>query len=213
MHSKFRRLAPDKLQAAKKVINDMEAMSICQKASSPWSSHLHIVAKKYGSLRPCSDYRRLNMMTEPDHYPLPNIADVTTHRHGAKIFSKLDLLKGYYQISMHPDDIPKTAITTPFSTYIFNNSCFGLRNAGATFQRMIDTVLGDLPLCFAYVDDIVIFSSNPEEHWHHLHQVLERLRSAGLILHHDKCVFGTKEIDFLGHHISAGESCCGLCLS
>ena len=132
--SKFRRLAPDKLQAAKKIFSDMETMGICQKASSPWASPLHIVTKKDDSLCPCDDYRRLNMVTEPDHYPLPNIADVTTYLHGAKIFSKLDLLKGYYQAPMHPDDIPKTAITTPFGTYTFNYSCFGLRNAGATLQ-------------------------------------------------------------------------------
>ena len=109
--SKFHRLAPDKLQATKKVFHDMEAMGICQMASSPWSSPLHIVAKKDCSLRPCGDYRRLSKMTEPDHYPLPNIVDITTYLHGAKIFSKLDLLKGYYQVPMHPDDIPKTVPT------------------------------------------------------------------------------------------------------
>ena len=120
--SKFRRLAPDKLQATKKIFRHMETMGICQsqKTSSPWASPLHIVTKKDGSLRPCDDYRRLNMVTKPDHYPLPNIADVTTYLHGAKKFSKLDLLKGYYQVLMHPDDIPKTAITTPFGTYSFN---------------------------------------------------------------------------------------------
>ena len=142
------------------------------------------------------------MATEPDRYPLPNIADVTTYLQGAKIFSKLDLLKGYYQVPMHPDDIPKTAITTPFGTYTFNYSCFGLRNAGATFQRIIDTVLGDIPFCVAYVDGILVFSSTTEEHWRHLHLVLERLCSTGLVLRHDKCIFGAKEIDFLGHHIT-----------
>ena len=201
--SKFRRLAPDKLQAVKKIFCDMETMGICQKASSPWASPLHIVTKKDGSLRPCDDYRCLIMVTEPDHYPLPNIANVTTYLHGTKIFSKLDLLKGYYQVPTHPDDIPKTAITTPFGTYTFNYSCFGLRNAGATFQRIIDTVFGDLPFCVAYVDDILVFSSTTEEHWRHLHLILERLRSIGLVLQHDKCVFGAKEIDFLGHHITS----------
>ena len=200
--SKFRHLAPDKLQATKKIFRFMETMGIFHKASSPWASPLHIVTKKDGSLRPCGDYRRLIMVMEPDHYPLPNIADVTTYLHGAKIFSKLDLLKGYYQVPMHPDDIPKTAITTPLGTYTFNYSCFGLRNAGATFQRMIDTVLGDLPFCIAYADDILVFSSTTEEHWRHLHLVLEQHLSAGLVLRHDKCVFGAKEIDFLGHHIT-----------
>ena len=107
------------------------------------------------------------MQTEPDHYPLPNIADVTSFLHGAKIFSKLDLLKEYYQVPMHPDDIPKTAVTTPFGTFTFNYSCFGLRNAGATFQRMMDGILGDLSFCVCYIDDILIFSSSKEEHVRH----------------------------------------------
>ena len=96
---------------------------------------------------------------------------------------------------MHPDDIPKTAITMPFGSYTFNYSCFGLRNAGATFQWMIDTVLGDLPFCVAYVDDITRLLTLPP-------LVLDRLRSAGLVICHDKYVFGAKEIDFLGHHIT-----------
>ena len=201
--SKFRRLAPDILAAAKKVFQDMEDMGLCQKASSPWSSPLHIVVKKDGSLRPCGDYRRLNMVTEPDHYPLPNIADVTSYLHGAKIFSTLDLLKGYYQVPMNPADIPKTALTTPFGTYTFNYSCFGLRNAGATFQRMMDGLLGDLPFCVSYVDDILVFSANPEDHLRHLRVLLDRLRTAGLVVRHDKCTFGAHEVDFLGHRISA----------
>ena len=201
--SRFRRLAPDRFSAAKKVFQDMERLGICQKASSPWASPLHLVTKKDGSLRPCGDYRRLNVVTEPDHYPLPNIADVTSFLHGAKIFSTLDLLKGYYQVPMNPADIPKTAVTTPFGTFTFNFSCFGLRNAGATFQRMMDDLLGDLPFCVAYIDDILIFSTTPEEHLHHLRIILDRLQSAGLVLRHDKCVFGMKEVDFLGHRISS----------
>ena len=201
--SKFRRLAPDRFVAARKVFQEMEKIGICQKSSSPWSSPLHLVQKKDGSLRPCGDYRRLNMITEPDHYPLPNIADITSFLHGAKIFSTLDLLKGYFQVPMNPADIPKTAITTPFGTYTFNFSCFGLRNAGATFQRMMDDLLGDLPFCVAYIDDILIFSSSPEEHLLHLRTVLQRLQDAGLVLRHDKCTFGAKEVDFLGHRLSA----------
>ena len=166
--SRFRRLPPDRLATTKQVFQDMEALGICQKASSPWASPLHIVVKKDGSFRPCGDYRRLNMITEPDHYPLPNISDITSFLHGAKIFSTLDLLKGYYQVPMNPEDIPKTAITTPFGTYTFNYSCFGLRNAGATFQRMMDDLLGDLPFCVAYIDDILIFSASPAEHLHRL---------------------------------------------
>ena len=171
------------------------------------ASPLHIVVKKDGSLRPCGDYRRLNMQTEPDHYPLPNIADITTFLHGAKIFSKLDLLKGYYQVPMHPGDIPKTAVTTPFGSFTFNYSCFGLRNAGATFQRMMDGILGDLPFCVCYIDDILIYSSDSQQHLQHIATVLDHLQQNGLVVHCDKCVFGAREVEFLGHHLtSAGVS-------
>ena len=161
-----------------------------------------MVLKKDGSYRPCRDYRRLNTITEGDHYPLPNINDVTSFLHGAKVFSKLDLIKGYYQIPMAPEDIPKTAMTTPFGTFTFNYSCFGLRNAGATFQRLMDEILGSLPFCAVYIDDILVFSSSVEEHIKHLKTILQRLREYGLILHPDKCSFGTDNIEFLGHSIS-----------
>ena len=146
----------------------MEKHGLCQKASSPWASSLHIVAKKDGAIRPCGDYRRHNNITEADHYPLPNIADVTSYLHGAAIFSKLDLMKAYFQVPMNPEDIPKSAIVTPFGTYTFNYSCFGLKNAGATFQRLMDDILDDLPFCVCYVDDVLVFSDSKKEHFQHL---------------------------------------------
>ena len=202
VYARFRRLSPDKLTIAKEVFRDLEAQGICQKAASPWSSPLHMVRKKDGSYRPCGDYRRLNNVTEGDHYPLPNISDVTSFLEGAKVFSKLDLTKGYYQIPMAPEDIPKTAVTTPFGTFTFNFSCFGLRNAGATFQRTMDMILGDLPFCTVYIDDILVFSASIDEHLQHLRVVLQRLRDHGLILHPDKCVLAKAEVEFLGHALS-----------
>ena len=160
----------------------MEKQGLCQKASSPWASPLHIVVKKDGTIRPCSDYRRLNNITEADHYPLPN----------------MDLMKGYFQVPMHPEDIPKTAIVTPFGTYTFNYSCFGLKNARATFQRLMDDILGDLPFCVCYVDNVLVFSNSRKQH---LKVVLERLSENGLIAREDKCIFGASEVEFLGHAI------------
>ena len=92
---------------------------------------------------------------EPDHYPMPNIADFTNSIGTARVYSKLDLLKGYFQVPVHPADVPKTAIITPFGSYVFHYSTFGLRNSGATFQRMMDSIFGDLPNVLVYIDDLL----------------------------------------------------------
>ena len=103
---------------------------------------------------------------------------------------------------VNPDDVPKTAITTPFGTYVFHYSTFGLRNSGATFQRMMDQIFGHLLCCKVYIDDILIASENHREHRVHLQSVLELLHINGLVIRRDKCVFGASAIDFLGHDIS-----------
>ena len=203
VHSRFRRLPPAKFQAAKAAFAEMERMGVCQKAGSAWASPLHMVPKPDGTWRPCGDYRRLNAQTVPDHYPLPNIADVTTNLNGAKVFSKLDLLKGYFQVPVHPDDVDKTCIITPFGSYVFYFSTFGLRNSGATFQRLMDTLFGDVPFSIVYVDDILVFSKDHDEHKRHLRVVLRILQENGLIVRPDKCLFGVTSIDFLGHKIDA----------
>ncbi len=107
--SKFRRLDAKKLQAAKAEFEKLEREGIVQRSTSPWASPLHMVIKKDGSWRPCGDFRRLNLVTEPDTYPLPNMLDFSARVSGCKVFSKIDLRKGYYQIPMHPADIRKTA--------------------------------------------------------------------------------------------------------
>ena len=203
VHSRFRRLNPQKLAAAKSAFNEMESMGICAKASSPWASPLHMVTKQDGSWRPCGDYRRLNLISVPDQYPMPNITDLTNNIGNARIFTKLDLLKGYFQVPVHPEDVPKTAIITPFGSYVFYYSTFGLRNSGATFQRLMDSIFGQTSNCLVYIDDLLVFSDTPEEHKQHLRTVLSKLQANGLIVRPDKCVFGAQEVDFLGHRITA----------
>ena len=166
--SKYRRLRPELLQVAKDAFMEMEKMGVCSKAASPWASPLHMTPKKDGTWRPCGDYRRLNLITEPDHYAMPNISDLTSSIGTSRVFSKLDLLKGYFQVPVNPEDEPKTAITTPFGTYVFHYSTFGLRNSGATFQRMMDQIFGHLPYCRVYIDDILVASENHREHREHL---------------------------------------------
>ena len=121
---------------------------------------------------------------------MPNIADFTNSIGNARVFSKLVLLKGYFQVPLHPADMPRTATITPFVSYVFHYSTFVLRNSGATLQRMMDSIFGDLPNVIVYIDDLFIFSENNQELEHHLRETLTRLQRNGLIIRQDKCVFG-----------------------
>jgi hypothetical protein len=201
--SRFRRLDAAKLQAAKAEFAKMEAEGVIRRSDSAWSSPLHMVQKPDGSWRPCGDYRRLNLVTQPDKYPVPNIQDLSARLHGCTIFSKLDLRKGYYQIPMAAADVPKTAVITPFGLFEFLRMPFGLKNAGQRFRRLMDRVLAGLDFVFIYLDDVIVGSRSEEEHLHHLRLVFARLQQFGLVLNMDKCHFGVQEVEFLGHSISS----------
>ena len=201
--SKFRRLDGVKLAAAKAEFLQLEKEGVVQRSSSPWSSPLHMVKKADGSWRPCGDYRRLNMVTVPDAYPLPNMLDFQQHAAGCTVFSKIDLRKGYHQVPVAPEDVQKTAIATPFGLFEYRRMPFGLRNAGNTFQRHMDRAMAELKGCFVYLDDILVASRTDEEHAQQLHHVFQRLRQQGLVINAAKCCFGVSTLDFLGHRVSA----------
>ena len=203
VQSRARRLAPDKLAIAKAEFDKLVKLGVCRRAKSEWASPLMVAPKPGGGWRVCGDYRRLNNQTPDDKYPVRNIHDFTAELQGKRIFSKVDLFKGYHQIPVNKDDVAKTGVITPFGLFVFDRTPFGLKNAGQDFQRMMDEIMADIPHVFVYIDDILIASVTPEEHLHDLKQVFESLSDNGLVVNKAKCVLGQESLEFLGYHLDS----------
>lgn len=201
--AKARRLAPDRLRLAKTEFQTMIELGHLRPSKSNYASPLHMVPKKDSTeWRPVGDYRALNSQTVKDNYNVPNILDFTSELHGTTIYSHIDLVKAYHQIPIHPDDIHKSAIITPFGLFEFTRMQFGLCNAAATFQRFMDKITRDLPFVYVFVDDILVASRSPEEHLEHLKILFDRLQQHGLSLKPSKCIFGVSSLEFLGVKVS-----------
>lgn len=195
------RLSPLELAEVERQVKALLAEGLIEPSSSPYGAPILFVNKPDGSLRLCLDYRKLNSLTEKNRYPLPRIDQLMDQLRSAKVFSSMDLQSGYHQIRISPEDVPKTAFRTPFGHYQFKVLSFGLTNAPATFQNVMNDIfreqLGKFVL--VYIDDIVIFSSSPEEHLAHLECVLQILQKEKLFARLRKCHFEKSEIKFLGH--------------
>ena len=189
---------------ARKQISDMLAQNIIQPSSSPWSSPIVLVRKKDGQLRFCVDYRKLNQITRGDCHPLPRIDDTLDALKNAKLFTTLDCRNGYWQIPVALEDRQKTAFVTQGGLYEFLRMPFGLSTAPQTFQRAIEIILSGLnfEICLCYLDDVIIYSENFEQHCMRLTTVLSRFRQHNLRVKLAKCTFAAKTVKFLGHVIS-----------
>ena len=174
-------------------------------SDSPYSSNVVLVRKKDGSLRFCIDFRKLNSRTVKDAYNLPRVNDTIDTLIGSKYFSKLDLHSGYWQVEIDEADKHKTAFTIGnLGFFECNRMAFGLTNAPATFQRLMECCMGEMNLkeCLIFLDDILIFSETFEEHISRLEAVFSRLKQHGLKLKASKCEFFKTSVRYLGHVVS-----------
>jgi hypothetical protein len=195
------KVTEEKDKIIKKEVEEMLKNGVIEKSYGSWSSPVVLVKKKTGEIRFCIDYRRVNSITKVDAFPLPRIDNLLEKFREAKWFTSVDLASGYWQIAMEEKDKEKTAFVCRYGLYQWNVMPFGLTNAPATFQRMMNEIFMEYLDDFmaVYLDDIIIYSKNWEEHLEHIKKVFEKLREANLKMKLKKCEFAMRNIKFLGH--------------
>ena len=199
-----RRLAPHRRRLVDEEVDKMLEGGVIEPATGPWAAPVVLVKKKDGTMRFCVDYRRLNSATIKDAYPLPRIDDSLDTLGGSRWFSTMDLVSGYWQVAMAPEDREKTAFSTHRGLFQFTVMPFGLCNAPGTFERLMEVAMRGLQWtsCLVYLDDIVVFSRDFGDHLERLGEVLTRLTDAGLKVKPSKCTLARKKVAFLGHVVS-----------
>lgn len=206
IRDRYNRIPPKLYQEVRGLLNNMLENGIIKESYSPWAAPVVLVRKKDGTLRFCVDYRRLNSVTHKDSYPLPRIEESLASLKKSRVFSTLDLAHGYWQVGVHPADKEKTAFVTPTGLYEFNRMPMGLCNAPGTFQRLVESCLGDqnFETLLLYLDDIIVFSPSFEAHIAHLDLVFSRLGDFGLKVKLSKCSLFQSQVHYLGHVIAEG---------
>ena len=201
-----RNIPPSMYTEVKEHLQGLLEANIIRKSKSPWSSNVVLCRKKNNELRMCVDYRQLNLRTKKDSYSLPRIEDILNALSGNKFFTILDMKSGYHQIEMYEPHKERTAFTVgPLGFFEFNRMPFGLVNAPATYQRLMEECFFGLHLdiCYIYLDDLIIFSKTFEEHVDRLKKIFQRLREVNLKLSPKKCEFIKKKVRYVGHIVSS----------
>jgi len=200
-----RRVPMHQQETMRKHVEEMLQHGVVKPFTSPWASPIVLVKKKDGTARFCVDYRKLNDVTRKDAYPLPRIDETLDALSGSKVFTTLDLASGYWQVEMSAADREKTAFATRHGLFEFQVMPFGLCNAPGTFQRLMEFVLAGLQWqkCLVYLDDVIVYGRDFDEHLERLAEVFRRFRQAGLKLKPSKCCFLRPRVPYLGHVISA----------
>ncbi|KAH9778034.1 Endonuclease [Citrus sinensis] len=198
------RMAPIELKELKVQLQELLDKGFIRPSVSPWGAPVLFVKKKDGSMRLCIDYRQLNMVTVKNKYPLPRIDDLFDQLRGAAVFSKIDLRSGYHQLKIRSEDVSKTAFRTRYGHYEFLVMPFGLTNALAAFMDLMNRIFQPYldQFVIVFIDDILIYSKNKEEHETHLRIVLETLRENKLYGKFKKCEFWLDRVMFLGHIVT-----------
>jgi hypothetical protein len=200
------RMAANQLVELKEQLHELLDKGYVRPSVSPWGAAVIFVLKKDGTQRMCVDYHSLNEVTIKNKYPLPRIDDLFDQLKGACVFSKIDLRSGYHQLKIRAFDIPKTTFITRYGLYEYTVMSFGLTNVPSYFMYLMNKVFMEYldKFMVVFIDDILIFSKNEEEHNRHLCMVLQKLRENQLYAKLNKCVFCLKEDSFLGHIIFEG---------
>jgi hypothetical protein len=199
-----RRMSPAKRDTVKGMIDEMLQAGIITPSESPWASPI-VLVEQPNKTRLCIDYRKLNQVTKKDAYPLPRVDEILNTIGTSNYFSSLDAASGYWQVGMSPEDQEKTCFTTWNGNYQFTVMPFGLCNAPATYQRLMDSVLRGLlwDKVVNYLDDALVFANGFVNHINNLQLVFQRFRDVGLRLNIHKCHFGYQSIKILGHRVTA----------
>ena len=202
---RYRKIPPSIYEEVRNHLQQMLEAGIIRRSHSPFASNIVLVRKKDNSLRICTDFRFLNSRTINDAYSLPRVDEILEALSGSKYFSVLDMKSGYHQVEIDEHHKERTAFTVgPLGFFEYNRMPFGLSNAPATYQRLMELCLDGLHLsiCFIYLDDVIIFSNSFEEHLDRLQKVLERIRQSGLKLSPKKCFFFQEKVKYVGHVVS-----------